>query len=513
MTNIPSWALVDAGECSNCSHPTALYTHSLAYLYSIPDIRDNIYLRSPENKQVMCFQCHKDAIASVYRHLDSDNPIRDELSVLHRVHDQTYRDCEFINSIPKCYACDLLMPDSTAVEAVLQNDPSVTVRAHARCTIIVQCCDNRYPSRHWAHTAPSNTLLRVYNIDGDERCAMCTDNYLSERGETLDDYYECPCCNRYVDRDYTSNWRGEIYCDTCINNNVYTCSDCDTQLWDGDDHDCYDEDYTDGVIHDYSHKPRPYFFGKKPSERIYMGFELEVEVYGGDRYEHAEKVQNSLGERVYLKHDGSLECGFEIVTHPHSLESYRKEFSWESFAQFRKDGLRSWNTSTCGLHVHVSRDAFGVPYDNRTDNFSQHIRSRQAHELRFIKLIYDNERQVCRLAGRHSDSYANFADKRNLTNKVFRGRDVGGRHAAVNTYNESTLEVRIFKGSLKHERVLMALEFVHSTVEYTRDLKVNGKNHALSWLAFAGYVHTNQEQYPNLYAFMAKSLETDTPTE
>jgi hypothetical protein len=201
------------------------------------------------------------------------------------------------------------------------------------------------------------------------------------------------------------------------------------------------------------------------------------------------------------------------VTHPHSLDAYRKEFSWESFAQFRKDGLRSWNTSTCGLHVHVSRDAFGVPYDNRTDNFSRHIRTRQAHELRFIKLIYDNERQVCRLAGRKSDSYANFQDRNNLTNKVFRGRDIGGRHAAVNTYNDSTLEVRIFKGSLKHERVLMALEFVHSAVEYTRDLKVNGKNHALSWLAFSGYVHANQEQYPNLFAFMAQSFNNDSTGE
>jgi len=410
----------------------------------------------------------------------------------------------------------MLMPDSIAVEAVLQSDPTVTVKAHERCTQIIQCCGNRYVTRYWGYTGNHpDSYLRVYSIYNEERCATCTNNHLAEDGETLDDYYECPCCQRYVYTNDTSNWRGERYCDTCIDSNVFTCRDCDTQVWDGDDHDCYDndEDYTDGVIHDYSHKPRPYFFGKKPTERIYMGFELEVEVYGGDRYDHAEKVQDSLGERVYLKHDGSLNCGFEIVTHPHSLEAYRKEFKWESFAQFRKDGLRSWNTSTCGLHVHVSRDAFGVPYDNHTDNFSQHIRTRQAHELRFIKLIYDNERQVCRLAGRKSDSYANFQDKGRLTNKVFHGRDVGGRHSAVNTYNENTLEVRIFKGSLKHERVLMALEFVHSAVEYTRDLKVNGKNHALSWLAFSGYIHNNQEQYPNLYAFMAQSFNNDSTGE
>jgi hypothetical protein len=262
---------------------------------------------------------------------------------------------------------------------------------------------------------------------------------------------------------------------------VYSCGECSEQYWDGDDHDC-SESYG-GLIHDYGYKPRPYFFGKREGERIYMGFELEVEIIDGSMREHAEQVINSLGEHVYLKHDGSLENGFEIVTHPHTLDSYRKEFAFESFRKFRREGLRSWNTSTCGLHVHVSRSAFGTLYDYHTSgNRAQAIKSRQLHELRFIKLIYDNERQVCRLAGRTSNSYANFQDKGNLTNKVLNHNDVGGRHAAVNTYNESTLEVRIFKGSLHEKRVLMALEFVHSAVEYTRDLKVNGKNMAMFML-------------------------------
>jgi hypothetical protein len=60
----------------------------------------------------------------------------------------------------------------------------------------------------------------------------------------------------------------------------------------------------------------------------------------------------------------------------------------------------------------------------------------------------------------------------------------------------------------------MALEFVHCAVEYTRDLKVNGKNKALSWLAFSGYVHANQEQYPHLHEMMVHQLQRDTsPSE
>jgi hypothetical protein len=337
-------------------------------------------------------------------------------------------------------------------------------------------------------------------------CGFCLNEYLEENNETLeDDYFTCRSCDSFIHLDNETQWGGDSYCQRCYDNNVYTCNDCNEEYWDGDDHDCSDS--YGGLIHDYGYKPRPYFFGKREGERLYMGFELEVEVIDGGMREHAERVINSLGEHVYLKHDGSLSHGFEIVTHPHTLDSYRKEFAFESFRKFRQEGLRSWNTSTCGLHVHVSRSAFGA-YDNPTR--SDLIRNRQAHELRFIKLIYDNERQVCRLAGRTSNSYANFQDKGKLTDKVIRGHDVGGRHAAVNTYNDSTLEVRIFKGSLNEKRVLMALEFVHSAVEYTRDLKVNGKNKALSWLAFSGYVHANQEQYPHLHAMMITTLERDT---
>jgi hypothetical protein len=185
--------------------------------------------------------------------------------------------------------------------------------------------------------------------------------------------------------------------------------------------------------------------------------------------------------------------------------------------------MRSWDTSTCGLHVHVSRQAFGIPYDSRTDNYTEHIRTRQTHEIKFIKLIYDNSRQIQRLAGRSSPDYANFLDKGRITPKVKHDDTSGGRNAAVNTFNENTLEVRVFKGSLIPERVLSAIELVHSAVEYTRNLNVmespmktsNGKvkSGSLSWLAFCSYIYKNTEQYPNLFATMVKSFDSDTPTE
>ena len=273
------------------------------------------------------------------------------------------------------------------------------------------------------------------------------------------------------------------------------------EYWDGNSHDC-EEDISSQLIHEYSYRPRPHFFGEA---KYHFGFELEVESQGNSRKAGASYVVDRLSPRVYLKNDGSLDEGFEIVSHPHSLEELQKKFNWETLTGLRKQGFRSWDTSTCGLHVHVSRTAFGE-VSKRSD-----IVKAQAHELRFIKLIYDNQRQIERLAGR-SSSYAKFNDKGSLANRVKYGHQ-DDRYEAVNSQNERTLEVRVFKGSLKPARVLSAIELVHASVEYTRDLKVNGSNSALKWIHFVRFVADQAETYPNLVNAIQSTFDNDTPAQ
>jgi hypothetical protein len=130
-----------------------------------------------------------------------------------------------------------------------------------------------------------------------------------------------------------------------------------------------------------------------------------------------------------------------------------------------------------------------------------------------MKLIYDNQRQVERIAGRSNNNYATFQDKGKLVPKLKEGNQTNGRYSAINTENDATLEVRVFKGSLRKERVLSAIEFVTASVEYTRDLKVTSKNQALSWLRFTAYVSQNLETYPNLATIMTESFAGDVPQD
>lgn len=305
-----------------------------------------------------------------------------------------------------------------------------------------------------------------------------------------DDVYSCDNCGYYFDETFYSEWRSRDLCRDCYDEEV-ECNECGYMTNEDymDDHECYRDS---SGIYDYSYKPKPTFYGH---DDYYFGIELEVENKDGgwSCASGAEVVSELLGDRVYCKHDGSLNDGFEIVTHPHSLEEVQK-LNWNFLRGLRNRGFRSWDTDTCGLHVHVSRTAF------RKDG-----KHNEAHELRFQKLIYDNSAQVCAIAGR-SSSYARFMDKGHLVPKVKHGQSAD-RYEAINIQNDHTLEIRVFKGSLKKERVLSAVEFVHSAVEYTRTMKINPRDKQFSWIRFMAYVLDNQAKYSNFVQVALSSLE------
>lgn len=69
------------------------------------------------------------------------------------------------------------------------------------------------------------------------------------------------------------------------------------------------------TIKSYYYKPEPIFYG---SGNLFMGVELEIDK-GGEEPDKADgilSVANKDSEHIYAKHDGSIEDGFEIVSHP-----------------------------------------------------------------------------------------------------------------------------------------------------------------------------------------------------
>ena len=223
-------------------------------------------------------------------------------------------------------------------------------------------------------------------------------------------------------------------------------------------------------------------------------FELETEFDSGNQRveEPAKYFQHNVDEDVaFLKTDGSLSNGMEICGHPMTLEWTRKEFPFQIIDKLRSNfNASAWDTENCGFHVHVSRTAF--------DN--------DPHLFRFCKFFRSNVKFLTAFAGRHSTSYAAFdsngeyeSGAQHTVAKV-QGRE-RSRYQAVNTTNEDTIEIRIFRGTLRKDRILANISLVQSLVEFTRDMSTQEVNKgSLTWLNYMFYTGTQKETYPELWA-------------
>ena len=339
-----------------------------------------------------------------------------------------------------------------------------------------------------------------YYVDQSEMwCQSCMENHANY----------CDDCNEYhTGSSYYTEDTNNSYCEDCVGNTSW-CEDCDAYYA----HGCSDHDGDDArVIHDYSYRPDPVFHSTDKEERLFFGLEIEVEAQRSrsDSAEYASRLE--AYELAYLKSDGSLNCGFEIVTHPMTHDFYKSEAKelWDTLENLRsRTGIRvkAWDAPTAGLHIHISRTGFNGG----------------AHMHRFLRLVYDNQTLYEAIAGRSSSRWAKFDDantdyvkevdgdgdrvwaqRRNLKNKLENSRN-SDRYSAVNTQNHATLEMRIFRSSVNGETVKSFIDLAHSSVEYTRGLSVRDiREGALSSNNFTQYIQDNAALYPELNVRLAK---------
>lgn len=332
-------------------------------------------------------------------------------------------------------------------------------------------------------------------VDGNLWCIYCIQDgawYCDVCGEYNSDYVISP-----VD---SSN----SYCEMC-RDDLYWCEGCDEYYVEGC-MDCIVDEDGNRVIHDYSYRPDPIFHSTDAGSRLYFGLEVEMEAPRRQpRQEPAEFAQRlERYDLAYLKNDGSLSNGFELVTHPMThefLQSEGSELLWATIDGLRNEHkMRSWSTGTCGLHIHISRNGF----------------SGGAHMHRFLNLVYSNREFYTRLAGRESDQWAKFDDvitwKRKddgstVVHKTFKQKLTprlhSDRYSAVNTNNPNTLEMRIFRGTLNTATIKACIDLAHASVEYTRTLSVKDvKDGALERANFVHFIHLNSSKYAQLIAKM-----------
>lgn len=362
----------------------------------------------------------------------------------------------------------------------------------------------------------SATALLLSNLrDNHDVCVgFCDCNHVSHADDmltTASGVTYCQECGDELLQEVGGEWyhRDDLY---------YWESDGEYHLDPEPEDDDADEDsyLLQGWGASCSHLDHDTLFTPSPIGDFTMGIELEVEVkdtWNGSRHDSLQDCNDyfndsrKLGEYAMFKRDGSLSdsMGFEIVTAARRLPDHLKMFGgWEP------ENLTSWSNGNCGMHVHIDSRAF------------------TALSLGKFLMFYNDGRNmdiIRRVAGRHplrdrqAESYANTLDQKDCTNpaKVKKGAGTH-RYRVVNLTNlsgaeqerlkqpaqrdskgnYSTVEVRIFRGTLKKKRLLAQIEMAHASVMFCRVTSWGQLNEA----TFLKWLRANASTYKNLATFL-----------
>ena len=347
-------------------------------------------------------------------------------------------------------------------------------------------------------------------FDGQNLCADCLDAHT----------VLCVECGGRIWSDDNAGSRDEPLCQDCYDDNYTSCCRCGRQLREdqayyesSDEYDerpycsqCYAALDKDQSIHHYYYKPKAVFHGEGPR---FFGVELEIDG-AGERASHALallNIANRNGDCAYIKHDGSLDDGLEIVTHPMSLEYHLREMPWEALCRKAVSlGYLSHRTSTCGLHVHVSRSAFGETEAAQEAAIARVLYFFERHWEELLKFSRRTPRQLERWAAR----YGYKEQPMEILDFVKKGYH-GGRYTCVNLQNTTTVEFRMFRGTLKSNTIFATLELLDRICDLAVCL-TDEELKAVPWTSFVIGVST--ERYPELVQYLKeRRLYVNEPVE
>lgn len=224
-------------------------------------------------------------------------------------------------------------------------------------------------------------------------------------------------------------------------------------------------------------------FRRNPAIRAF-GLEVEIEPRS---HSSQEEVLEALGDdesHFFCKSDGSLCDGIEICTIPGTLDWHQTEFGWrELMLPVLPIAMAGARTQRCGIHVHVNRRSLSPL------TLGKLLLVLNAPEIRPLVVL---------LAQRDPSQWAALVEKKWHDAPALGHGTQSSRYQALNL-TDKTVEFRIFRSSLRYERILKNIETCDALIQWCVDRPARAIIEPRAWLEYA---LAGSRTWPHLATFL-----------
>jgi hypothetical protein len=228
-------------------------------------------------------------------------------------------------------------------------------------------------------------------------------------------------------------------------------------------------------------------------KELYLGVEMEFDG-GGQSHENHHLFISALTNYepfAWTTRDGSLNNGFETKTVPATIKNHmnRELFDYpKAFEVLKTLGYSSSDSTTCGLHIHISVSHFLYGVSGRRFNldklrlFTQFVLTTLLEQnwKSFLTFTRRKNEEVERWA-RRGNFFQDFNLKEqlqdfsynsysNLMQKYYDTDYKRTKYSAINNNRGATFEYRIFKGTLNPIANYASMQIVYNMSKIVRDL-------------------------------------------
>jgi len=439
-------------------------------------------------------------------------------------------------------------------------------------------CENCGDTIHGFYHVLDDKNICMDCIDEYEKCNDCGEYFLTDDmievdnnyicQSCIDNYFSCERCNHYYhydnddcntitidDRGNTETWCNECKenyahrCDNCTdyftddggiyNDNISLCYSCaenyttcdncgdyvnmDSSIYTDDEQtlcsDCYRENMRSNHIHDCGYKPEPNFLKSTNDNDIgtVRFFGTETEFDNGNDLKSCSDFLYTLSNRehyFYLKSDGSLDNGAEIVSHPMSLNYIQEKFRYmhiDIADTCKKYGFKSHDTITCGLHIHINRISLGDTMMIQDETIAKLLYVTEKYRNEFIKFsrrknLRDNNVYYAQFyKNTNSILHYNADDIMNLLDDAKNS----SRYHVWNLTNRYTIEFRLLQGTLNTDTHIAGIQFIDNFIELCKNTSMEN----IFTITFKDIIQYKEYKELNEYCIKKKLIDSNVDIE